>query len=126
MENIIYKNTLIGIRVKKLPDGSKPLTDSKEPLQVVSLKHPKGKYLLAHAHSPKKRVTHSLQECLIIKKGKVKIDLYSPDKKLFKRIYLNQGDLFILMNGGYGIHMMEDSELIEVKNGPFVEDKILI
>jgi len=123
---IQYKNKLVGVLLKTIPVGSIPHTDSKESLQLVSLKHPKGKYLVAHAHKPIKRTTNNLQECLIVKKGKIKVDLYSSDKKKFKNITLKTGDVFILLNGGYGIHFLESSELIELKNGPFMEDKVLL
>ncbi len=95
-------------------------------MQLVTLKHSKGTYLKAHYHKPKKRVTEQLQECLIVKRGKVKIDLYYVNNIYFKYIILNEGDVLILVNGGYGIHLLVDSELIEVKNGPFIEDKVLI
>ena len=126
MKKIVYKKKLIGILLRTIPTGSVPITDGHEPLQLVTLRHPKGAYLKAHMHMPKKRVTKSLQESLIVKKGKIKLDLYGQDKKKFKTIQLKQGELFILMSGGYGIHILKNSELIEVKNGPFVEDKILI
>lgn len=126
MEKIFHNNTLIAIRVKKFKNGSAPLTDPREPLQLVTLKHQKGTYLKAHIHTPKKRVTQRLQECIIVRKGKVKVDLYTPTKKFFKYIYLTIGETLIVVNGGYGIHMLKDSELFELKNGPFVEDKILI
>ncbi len=109
-----------------MPKGSIPLTDGKEPLQVVSLKHEKDSYLKAHMHKPCKRITLRLQECIIVKKGRVKLDLYGPDKKFFKSIYLLAGDFFVLMQGGVGIHILKDAEMIEVKNGPFKEDKVLI
>jgi len=126
MEKIFYKNKLIGWRARILPAGSTPLTDGKEPLQVVALRHKKGSYLKAHTHRPLKRITSCLQECLVVKNGRVKLDLYGPDKKLFKFIYLSAGDFFVLMRGGIGIHILKDAEMIEIKNGPFKEDKILI
>ena len=126
MEKFYYKNQLIGIRIKRIILGSNPLTNPKEPLQLVSLKHPKGSYLRAHLHEPKKRTTESLQECLVIIKGKIKLDLYGLDKRSFKKIFLSQGEVFLLVRGGYGIHFLEDSEIFELKNGPFKEDKILI
>ena len=126
MNKIFYKNQLIGFRLRVLPKGSIPLTEGKEPLQAVALKHPKGSYLKAHMHAPRKRITTCLQECLIVKKGKIKLDLYGPDKKFFKFIYLSAGDIFLLMHGGVGIHIIKDAEIIEVKNGPFKEDKVLI
>jgi len=126
MTKIIYKNKLAGIFLRSFPNGSIPQTDGKEPLQLVTLKHSKGKYLLAHTHKPIKRQINKLQECLVIKKGKIRIDLYGSDKKMFKKLTMKAGDAFILLNGGYGIHILEDAEMIELKNGPFIEDKVLL
>ena len=123
---IKYKNKLVAIFLGKFPQGSIPQTDGKEPLQLVTLKHPKGKYLLAHTHKPTPRKTAKMQECIMVRKGEIKVDLYGPDKKMFKKINMKVGDLLILLNGGYGIHILEDAEMIELKNGPFVEDKVLI
>lgn len=126
MEKIIYKNTLLAIRFKKFRQGAIPLTEPSEPLQLLVHKRPAGKYTPAHLHIPKKRVTEKLQECLIVMKGKIKIDLYTPDKKICKRLYLSVGEVIILINGGHSVRLLQDSEIIEVKNGPFVEDKVLI
>ncbi|HTW96842.1 MAG TPA: hypothetical protein VMD74_04270 [Candidatus Methylomirabilis sp.] len=126
MEKIYYGEKLIGLRIKTLAKGSTPVTEDKQPLQLVTLKHPAGAYLKAHAHRPRRRTTERLQECLMVKKGRIKLDLYGPDKKLFKHLFLAAGDIFISLNGGIGIHFLQDGEIIEVKNGPFKEDKILI
>lgn len=127
MKKIFYKNILIGIYVKRLEKGSVPITDANEFVQVVGLKHPKGAYLKAHMHKPRRRVTPRLQEGLVVRKGKIKIDLYTPKSgEKFKSITLKVGEMFLLLNGGYGIHILEDAELFEFKNGPFLEDKILI
>ncbi len=126
MEKIVYKNTLIAIRIKKLKNGAIPLTNPLEPLQVLAHKRGVGKHTKAHTHTPKKRVTQRLQECLVVLKGKIKIDLYAPDKKFFKSIYVSAGQTVILMSGGHAVHILKDSEIIEVKNGPFVQDKVLI
>lgn len=123
---IIYQGTLIGIKIEKFANGSLPITNTQEFLQVVTLKHPKGCYLKAHLHKPTVRKTQKLQECIIVKKGKIKLDLYTQDKKLIKYIFLRTGQAFILLNGGVGIKIIEDTEIYEVKNGPFKEDKILI
>lgn len=113
--------------MRKLLNGSMPITDPKELVQVVGLKHPRGAYLKAHAHKPRRRVTLRLQEGLVVRKGKIKIDLYAPETwKKFKSLVLKEGEMFLLLNGGYGIHMLEDAELFEFKNGPFLEDKILL
>lgn len=126
MEKIIYNNYLIAIRIKKFENGVLSHTDPNEPLQLVIHKRSSGEYTKAHTHTPKRRITRKLQECLVVIKGKIKIDFYTPDKKYFKSIYLSSGEVIIFINGGHGVHILKDSEIIEIKNGPFVEDKVLI
>lgn len=103
-----------------------PITDPDESLQLVIHKRSAGEYTKAHIHAPKKRITKKLHECLVVIKGKIKVDFYTPDKKYFKSIYLSAGEAIIFMNGGHGVHILKDSEIIEIKNGPFIEDKIFI
>lgn len=117
---------LIGIKISSVVNGSKPITPADQPLQIVTLKHKKGSYLKAHMHIPKERKTKSLQECLFVKRGKVKIDLYSANKKYLQSFFLKEGQAFLLLAGGYGINVVNDCEVFEFKNGPFVEDKLLI
>ncbi len=126
MEKIFYNNTLIAVLFKKFKNGVIPLTDPLEPLRVFVHKCQKGKYTKAHMHEPKKRVTQKLQECLVVIKGKIKIDLYGSDKKIFKSIFLFVGQVRILVSGWHAVHLLVDCESVEVKNGPFIEDKVLI
>lgn len=126
MKEILYKNKVVGIFFRTIAKGSVPITDGKEPLQIVTLKHPKGKYLVAHTHKPMRRTTEQMQECLVVRKGKIKIDIYAPDKTLFKKIQLKAGDMYLSLAGGIGIHILENAEVVEFKNGPFLEDKVLI
>ncbi len=126
MEKIIHGKLLYGLRIKNIPNGSVPQTGDKEALQLVSLKHPKGATLAAHMHRPTKRLTKRLQEGLVILKGKIRLDLYTDNKKFFKRLFLSEGQVYIAMKGGLCIHILHDAEILEFKNGPFVDDKVLI
>jgi len=126
VDKIIYNNNVIAIRIKKFKNGIMPLTDPHEPLQLVIHKRSSGEYTKAHTHALKRRITEKLQECLVVINGKIKIDFYTPDKKYFKSIHLSSGEAIIFMNGGHGVHILKDSEIIEIKNGPFIEDKIFI
>ncbi len=77
-------------------------------------------------HKSVERVTQNLQECLVVIKGKMKIDLFASDNKFFKSIYVSAGQTVIFISGGHAVRILEDAELIEVKNGPFIEDKVFI
>lgn len=126
MDKYYYKKELIAIRVKSFKNGTHSFTPANEALQLLTAKHPKGRYVQAHFHSPEKRITSNLQECLIVVKGKIKIDLYGKDKKYFKAIQLKAGELAILFRGGHSVRFLTDSEVYEIKTGPFIDDKVLI
>ena len=126
MEKITHNNVLIAIKINKIKNGVMSPTDPGEPLQIVTHKRSAGEITKPHAHAQKKRTTETLQECLVVIKGKIKIDFYGANKKFFKSIYLSSGETIIFISGGHGVHILEDSEIVEIKNGPFIEDKILI
>jgi mannose-6-phosphate isomerase-like protein (cupin superfamily) len=66
------------------------------------------------------------QEVLFIKSGKVRVDFYDDNQHYLESRILEKGDVILLAAGGHGFEMMEDSEMIEVKQGPYCgeEDKV--
>jgi hypothetical protein len=126
MEKFYYKKTLIGIRVSQFSKGSVPQTDPQEPVGVLTFKHTKGSHFQAHYHKPAKRITFHLEECFVVKKGKIKIKLYGPDKIYFKSIYLKGGQAFLTISGGHEIMVLKNCEMFEIKNGPYKKDKVFI
>ena len=63
---------------------------------------------------------------LFIKSGKVRVDFYDESKNYLESRTLNQGDVLLLAFGGHGFEMLEPSEIIEVKQGPYAgeQDKV--
>lgn len=126
MEKFYSQDVLVGIKVNAFSAGTHPITEGSEALQVLALKHPKGTEMKIHDHTPCERVTHTLEECLIVRKGKIMIKLYDRSKKHISDVTLTEGELFILSDGIWSVHFLEDSEVIEMKNGPYKDDKIAI
>ena len=124
MEQFYSQDILVGIKIGTFSDGTNPVTDPNQPLQVLALKHPAGKRIEIHTHTPHQRITHVLQKCLMVKKGEIRVELYGPDKKYMRDVALQEGDFFILINGAWGVSFLQDSEIIEIKNGPFKDDRI--
>ncbi|MFH1088348.1 MAG: hypothetical protein V1719_00725 [Patescibacteria group bacterium] len=109
----------------KFEEGTKPLTDERWPLQVISLKHPKGKVLAAHCHRDTQRVTESLMEMLLVLTGRARITIYYHQMPL-ETVELSASQGVMIVDGGIGIDVLEDAGMMEFKNGPFIEDKIII
>jgi mannose-6-phosphate isomerase-like protein (cupin superfamily) len=63
---------------------------------------------------------------LFIKSGKVRVDFYSNDQEYLESRILYPGDVILLSDGGHGFKMLEPSEIIEVKQGPYCgeQDKV--
>jgi len=126
MEKIYHHKILLGILVKKFFLGAKAITSNREPLQVVALKRKKGEAAKPHLHANYPRKVVKTQSCFIVIKGKIKVDVYNNQKKFIKSLSLGAGDFYISLAGGHGIKYLTNAEVIEIKNGPFKEDKILI
>ena len=53
----------------------------------------------------------------------MKINFFSDEKKLLGSTVLNQYDCVLLYDGAHSFDMLEDMELLELKQGPFIEGK---
>lgn len=93
--------------------------------QLGFLPHKKGDIIQPHRHTVHKREILYTQEVLFIKKGKVKIDFYDRKHKYVCSETLSGGDVVLLCAGGHGFEMLQDTVMIETKQGPYVglEDK---
>ena len=83
------------------------------------MNRPQGYVIQPHVHNPVAREVQFTKEVLIIRSGKVRVDFYDDDQNYLESRILNQGDIVLLAFGGHGFEMLEASEMIEVKQGPY-------
>jgi mannose-6-phosphate isomerase-like protein (cupin superfamily) len=88
--------------------------------QLAYMKHPKGKIIQPHVHNQVVREVFFTQEVLLIKEGKLKVNFYTDNQNYIDSRILNKGDVILLMTGGHGFEVLDDIEMIEVKQGPYV------
>ena len=104
-------------------DGIEFFTPGDFSQQVGYMKHKEGDTIPEHRHVLHTREIKYTQETLFIKRGRVKIDLYDDDKKYITSRELKAGDVILLASGGHGFEFLEETELIEVKQGPYSGDQ---
>ena len=102
--------------------GIKFLTPDNFSQQLGYMNRPKGYVIKPHLHNEIKRTVFLTQEVLFLKKGKVKVDFYDIKKVFKESTILEKGDFILLAAGGHGFEMLEQSELIEIKQGPYCGD----
>ena len=80
-----------------------------------------GKELKAHIHNEIKREVLWTQEVLFVRTGKLRATIFDTSEKKVAELEVNAGDIIILLRGGHGYDILEEgTQVIEIKNGPYV------
>lgn len=107
------------------PEGLEFYTPHEFSQQLACMKRPAGYRIPAHVHHEVPRDVRFTREVLCIRRGRVRIDLYTQAKQFVASEVLAGGDVILLATGGHGVTILEEAEIIEVKQGPYagIEDK---
>ena len=100
-------------------DGIEFFTPNDFSQQLGYMNRPRGYVIPPHVHNPAPREVQFTKEVLFIKSGRVRVDFYDDDQSYLESRILNQGDVILLAFGGHGFEMLEPTEIIEVKQGPY-------
>jgi mannose-6-phosphate isomerase-like protein (cupin superfamily) len=98
-------------------------TPSEFSQQLAFMRHPAGKLIAPHVHNPVPREVQFTQEVLFIRKGRLRVDFYDADQRYLESRTLGPGDVILLIQGGHGFEVLEEVEMIEVKQGPYVGEQ---
>lgn len=91
--------------------------------QIGYMNRPAGYVIAPHVHRPVKREVQYTKEVLLVRSGRVRVDFYSEQQVYLQSTVLEAGDVILLAFGGHGFEMLEPSEMIEVKQGPYAGDQ---
>ena len=105
-------------------DGIEFFTPNEFSQQLGYMKRPQGYEIAPHVHKLVVREVQYTLETIIVKRGSVAVDLYAKDKQFVQREVLHTGDVILLADGGHGFHFLEESELIEIKQGPYLSFEV--
>ena len=129
IENIIYKKKLLALIVKgnyRKKKGISFFTRKESTQQFGYMKHQKNHIIKPHLH--KKRLTKIsyTTEVILILKGMIRVDFYNSSEKYLFSKNIKEKDIIMLVSGGHGFKVIEDVEMIEIKQGPYSlsKDKI--
>ena len=122
VKKIIKNNEIIAIFIssKFNEDGINFFTDPEFSQQLAFMKHKKSKIIYPHIHLEVNRNIKNTQEVIILRKGKLQVDLYDKKKSFIESVILNAGDIIMLVSGGHGFKVLDDVEMYEIKQGPYL------
>lgn len=122
IEHIAHGDKLLAIIVRHtfVEPGIHFFTPNEFSQQLAYMKHPAGKMIDPHVHNPVPREVHYTQEVLFLRRGKLRVDFYDNDQAYLENRVLEAGDVILLAAGGHGFEVLEEIEMFEVKQGPYV------
>lgn len=100
-------------------DGITFFTPGSYSQQLGYMNRPTGYVIPPHVHNPVPREVQYTKEVLFIRSGRVRVDFYTEDQAYLLSTVLQEGDVILLAYGGHGFEMLEPTEMIEVKQGPY-------
>lgn len=110
-------------------DGVNFISAKDFPIQLGISKYKKGDRVKPHFHIEKEILINKNQEVVHIQNGRTIVNLYDIRGEIIKSVELSEGDTIFFIDGGHGFEMIEDTKIIEVKQGPYAgrdKDKIYI
>lgn len=117
------KELALIIRHTFYKEGIEFFTPSNYSQQIGYMNRPNGYVIPPHIHNPVTREVQYTKEVLLIKTGRVRVDFYSEGQEYLESTVLGAGDVILLAYGGHGFEMLEQTEIIEVKQGPYAGDQ---
>ena len=121
IENITHDGRTLAVllRTEFQADGIHFFTPGDFSQQLGYMCRPAGHVIDPHVHNPVSREVHFTNEVLFIKSGRIRVDFYDDQRAYLESRILHTGDVLLLASGGHGFEMLETSEIIEVKQGPY-------
>lgn len=122
MEEIRHEGRMIGmiIRAAPVPESTVFYTPDDLHLQVGKIVYAANGTIKRHRHKPIRRSVAGSSEVLVVQKGRMIIDIYADGQTIHSSQELGPGDVVILVAGGHGFRFLEDTVLLEVKQGPYL------
>jgi mannose-6-phosphate isomerase-like protein (cupin superfamily) len=124
-ERIQHGNELLAIIIRSewRTEGIEFFTPAEFSQQLAYMNRPAGYKISPHVHNKIQREVFYTQEVLFIRKGKLKVSFYDEAHRLIADSILDSGDVILLASGGHGFEMLEQTEIIEVKQGPYAGEQ---
>jgi hypothetical protein len=107
------------IRQELEPAGTTFLTPEHLCLQTGFVVYPANSEIPRHLHKPIARQIIGTSEVLVVRKGRCEVDIFTNSKELVATRELRRGDVLILVSGGHGFRILEDTVFLEIKQGPY-------
>lgn len=124
IERIFNKDIELALIIRHsfCKEGIEFFTPNTYSQQIGYMNRPAGYVISPHVHNSLPRSVEYTKEVLYVKSGRLRVDFYSDEQEYLESAVLEAGDVILLAFGGHGFEVLEATEIIEVKQGPYMGD----
>ena len=124
VEEISNGSQILAILIKNSfkKDGVHFFTPTPLEQQVGYMRYQAGHSIPPHIHQKVTRTIQRTTEVLFLKKGQIQANFFRSDQTYHSSRTLEAGDVLVLVSGCHGFEIVEDAEIYEVKQGPYIPD----
>ncbi|MBN1569571.1 MAG: hypothetical protein JXA73_17130 [Acidobacteria bacterium] len=108
------------IHPNPLPERTVFVTPPEFKQQLGFIVYPAGGEIAKHIHAALERHLVGTSEVLVMLRGSCLIDIYNNQKRLVATRELKNPDVILMVGGGHGFRMKEDTVFLEIKQGPYL------
>ena len=125
VERIVHDGAMLGLIVRAgfHKEGIEFFTPDDFSQQLAYMNRPAGYTIPPHTHNKVPREVHKTLETLFIRSGRMRVDFYTAAQLFVDSREIAAGDVLLLVAGGHGFEILEPTEFIEVKQGPYAGDQ---
>jgi len=126
LKEIIHKNKLYALIIKETHQSKKGIsffTKNNANQQIGFMNHPKNYVIKPHKHQKRETKISITSEVIILQKGKLRVDFYDTKKKYLFSIVVKKNQIIMLVHGGHGFKVLEPVKMLEIKQGPYLNNK---
>lgn len=121
IEEIHSRGSLLAyvIRAEWLPEQTTFITADEADFQLGCFVYGAGGEAARHEHREVTRSVRGTNEFVLVRKGRCEVDLYDDNRELVRTLELRAGDAVLMVSGGHGFRLPEDTVLLSIKQGPY-------
>jgi len=126
LEKIHHKKKLFALIIRKKyrkKRGINFFSSKKDNKQIGYMSHKKNHIIYPHLHRRRDARIFYTTEVIILLKGKLRVDFYDNKKEYLFSKTLSKNDIIYLIQGAHGFKVLEPIEMIEIKQGPYLQSK---
>lgn len=112
--------------VSDIKEGTFPTTNPSWSIQMLLMKRKSGHIVPKHMHKKILKTTKQPQEAIVVIKGSIQASIFDRKGTIIAKKNVTAGQCLLIVDGAHEVKITKDALIYAFKDGPYVDDKIIL